>query len=178
MGKGKPFTEKDLADRGLVFDPESGCYIKAKTVQQPREAKQTSKPDIGNSEKPSIIVEECHPSIDQIIFRWEGEHISLNDWYSSEHWTKRNKSAEYWHFFFKKQLICPYPYFPKYEITLEFNSRLDPSNCITMVKLCEDMLQKEKIIENDNKKFCKGIHIIPIETMKNFTYKLTVKKAQ
>lgn len=118
--------------------------------------------------------EEKMPKQD-LIFEWDGKDISLNKWYSSQHWTIRNKAAKDWHSFFKKMLITPYQKFDAYTLTLEYNSRLDPSNCITMCKLLEDMMQKEKIISNDNKDNCKGIHIIPNLNMKKKSYKITVK---
>ncbi len=110
----------------------------------------------------------------KLEFKWADKHISLNEWYSSKHWTQRNKKAKEWHDFFKSYLIKPYPKFEKYSITLEFNSRLDPSNTITMVKFIEDMLQEEGVIANDNKDNCKGIHIVPILDMKKFSYKIIV----
>ena len=38
----------------------------------------------------------------------------------------------------------------------------------TLVKLAEDLMQKEKIIVDDNKDVCRGISIIPRNEMKNF----------
>lgn len=111
-----------------------------------------------------------------LIFEWSGEHISLNKWYESKHWQHRNKAANYWHHFFKKMLPKHQNSFVRYTMTLEYNSGLDVSNTITMIKLCEDLLQTEKIIKNDTKDYCKGIHLIPVDEMPKFTYKLTVKE--
>jgi len=120
--------------------------------------------------KTSFTSDEHH-----LVFKWAGKGLSLNEWYESKHWTQRNKIAEEWHMFFKKFLIQPYPRFDKYEIILTFNSRLDASNVITKIKLLEDLLQKEKIIENDNNKYCRGLHIIPDLTMKKNSYCIIVK---
>lgn len=109
-----------------------------------------------------------------IVFSWSGTHISLNDWYSSKHWTIRNKDAREWHAFFKSFLTKPFPVFQAYDISIEYNSNLDPSNCITMIKLYEDMMQKEKIIPNDNKTYCRGIHLVPNLEMDKKSYKITV----
>lgn len=113
-------------------------------------------------------------SDDGIVFSWEGAHISLNEWYASKHWTYRNADANAWHAFFKSFLTKPLPVFAAYDITIEYNSNLDPSNCITMIKLYEDMMQKEKIVPNDNKKYCRGIHLIPVLEMGKKAYKIIV----
>jgi hypothetical protein len=144
-----------------------GVFQKRKTTPQPREIMKEGFPDWVNN----------LPILNgDLVFKWADIHVSLNDWYSSEHWTKRNKTKNFWHKFFADYLPTPKPFFPKYEITLEFNSRLDASNTITMVKLCEDTLKKEGVITDDSIKYCKGIHLIPIEDMKRFSYKLTVKE--
>lgn len=109
-----------------------------------------------------------------IEFSWTGKDISLNEWYSSKHWSERKKRVNEWHTFFKSFLIKPYPAFERYEISIEYNSRLDPSNTVTMIKLYEDMMQKEKIIINDNKDCCKGIKLLPNLEMGSKHYKITV----
>ncbi len=113
-------------------------------------------------------------SVSELVFQWAGKHVSLNEWYSSKHWTHRDKIKKEWHKFFKSFLIAPYPKFNKYKLELEYNSRLDPSNTITMPKLLEDMLQEEGVIPNDSKKHSKGISLIPNKEMKKFSYKITV----
>jgi hypothetical protein len=45
-----------------------------------------------------------------------------------------------------------------------------------MIKLVEDMLQKEGIISNDNNKFCAGVHLIPDLTMKKKCYIIKVEE--
>lgn len=167
MAKKTIYTEDTLKQMGLIRNPD-GSYSRPKTVPQPREI-----------EKKKVIekvIQEAKSSVTEIVFSWAGTHISLNEWYSSKHWTNRNKQRNHWHSFFKKFLSPPYPKFEKYEVTLEYNSNLDPSNCITNIKLAEDVLQELGIIENDNMKFCKGVHIIPVESMKKKSYKLTFKK--
>ncbi len=117
----------------------------------------------------SITMSDKH-----IEFSWEGKDISLNEWYSSKHWSERKKRVIEWHVFFKSFLIKPYPALEKYEISLEYNSNIDTSNCITMIKLYEDMMQEEKIIPNDNKLFCKKITLMPNLDMNHKSYKITV----
>jgi hypothetical protein len=62
----------------------------------------------------------------------------------------------------------------KYMITLYFNSRLDASNTVPMIKIFEDVMKKNHYIVDDSKKFCKGIEIYPDESMGKKNYKLTV----
>ena len=110
----------------------------------------------------------------KLVFKWADKHVSLNEWYSSKHWSHRNKIQKEWHAFFKSYLIAPYPKYNKYKVELMYNSRLDPSNTIPMIKLCEDMLTENGIIPNDTKEFCKGIEIVPNEQMKKFSYQLII----
>jgi len=164
------FTEADLLRIGLVQQPD-GTYKKGQPKPIPKKRP-------GKKPHKQVMLEiyedrEKNTGGEELVFSWGNKHISLNEWYSSKHWTERNKTTEYWHNFFKSFLYHPYPRFDKYGVSLEYNSRLDPSNTITMIKLCEDMLQKEGVIENDNKQYCEGIIIQPNEEMKKFTYKLT-----
>jgi len=150
-----------------------GVFQKTKTTLQPREIAIAKAKKVSHQVLLQEIVPQTSPE-GSLIFRWEGKDISLNKWYSSEHWTKRNDAKQDWHNFFKQFVSKPYPFFPTYTITLHCNSRLDPSNCITMIKLCEDAMQEMGIIKNDSAEFCKGVHIIPNESMKRKSYQITI----
>lgn len=159
------FTDEDLHKMNLHLNPD-GTYSKKKSEVKPaaRKTKQTHV---------EMIQEVYDVRSGDMIFSWSGKSISLNEWYSSKHWTVRNKVAKEWHKFFadfdhKKQV------FDKYLISLRFNSRLDPSNCITMIKLCEDHLQKAGFIKNDNKDVCRGINIQPDERLKKNSYVISI----
>lgn len=152
-------TTDDLKSKGLT-EVSPGVFQKAKKVQE-----------LGDCSKPEIANEN---QSQELIFKWAGKHVSLNTWYSGTHWTKKNKEIQVWHAFFKSYLTLPYPKFNKYRIELSYNSRLDPSNVVPMIKLCEDTLQGLGIIQNDTKEFCRGIFIVPDEAMKKFSYKITV----
>jgi hypothetical protein len=109
-------------------------------------------------------------------FNWSGAHISLNKWYSASHWTLRYEHKHEWHTIFKPLIKeQSVPKINQYKIELIYNSRLDPTNTITMVKLFEDTLKEMGIIEDDNKHFCKGVALTPDLTRKDkvYTIKLT-----
>ena len=113
-----------------------------------------------------------------IEVEWQGDHISLNDWYSGgNHWTIRDTMKRKWHKIFKdlihEKMI---PKMVEYELELEYNSRLDPTNTITMVKLFEDTLKDLGLIIDDSKKFCKRISLYPNLEMKSKHYKIKIKK--
>lgn len=134
-----------------------------------------AKPPTRKGRKPhSEVQNEILKDKTTLIFEWAGEHISLNEYYSSKHWSVRNKQAKYWHEKFKKMLPKNAEKIKQYVLTLEYNSRLDVSNTILLPKFIEDMLQEEGIIINDTKDFCKGIHLIPKIEMAKFSYKITV----
>lgn len=160
-----------------------GVFQKRKTALQPRDkAMGKSLPAILDEQKTNhctVIRQTINSNLnEQIVFKWAGKDISLNQWYSSEHWTKRNTTKKEWHSFFESFMLIPYPIFEAYTVTLEYNSRLDPSNTITMIKLCEDMLQGIGVIKNDTGEYCKGLIITPNAMMKRKSYKLTIKNIQ
>ena len=149
-----------------------GSYSKAKTNLQPREKK---------GKKPHVEVQnDIYNTLnkdsteDCLIFEWCDKHVSLNEWYSSKHWSNRNKIKNEWHKFYKSFLIAPYPKFDKYRIELDYNSRLDPSNTIPMIKLLEDALVENGVIINDTKEYCKGLNIVPNLSLKNKSYRIKI----
>ena len=161
-----------------------GTYSKVKTVLQPREIKQIK----GKKSHEEVLKEisfvkqyplksnEVYLPEDMLVFEWCDKHVSLNQWYSSKHWTHRNKIANEWHDFYKKFLCSPYPIYNEYRVIMEYNSRLDPSNTIPMIKLLEDALQELNIIKDDTMEYCKGITITPNELMKKKSYKISIVK--
>jgi len=162
---------------GFQQNPD-GSYSKKKTILHPIEKIKTVPLNLSSNKSTLEIIDDIVEQVkgsNWIVFKWADIHISLNDWYSSEHWTKRNKTKDFWHKFFKDSLPTTKPFFKKYSITLEFNSRLDVSNTITMIKLCEDTLKKEGVIIDDSKQYCRGVYLIPVDEMKKFSYKITVK---
>jgi len=97
---------------------------------------------------------------------WYGDHISLNAWYSAKHWSIRATQRTKWHKWYgeivkEQQPSLLLTKINQYEIYLTYRSRLDPSNTITMVKLFEDYLQEVGVLEGDDRKHCKGVHLIP-----------------
>ena len=108
-----------------------------------------------------------------ITISWKGKHISLNDWYAGKHWTYRQKQKNLWRTTFT-DLLSQHkkPNIEKYSIELEYNSRLDPSNTITMIKLFEDTLIKLGWIKDDSKKYCKYLKIYPNNQFSSKEYKL------
>lgn len=112
---------------------------------------------------------------DNIVITWEG-HISLNEWYSSKHWTYRKRQKDLWFVKFK-ELLDDYDKITmkSYSILLEFNSRLDPSNTITMIKLLEDTMKKESWIIDDSHKYCKYLKIKYNGDLAKKNYRATIK---
>ena len=105
---------------------------------------------------------------------WSGVHISLNEWYTGKHWSKRVKQKNKWWALFTILMNGKKFKLDTYKLELVYNSRLDPSNTITMIKLFEDYLVKKKLIIDDNKKYCKGISLTPDESMKANHYKIKI----
>lgn len=83
--------------------------------------------------------------------------ISLNKWYSGEHWSKRKKLKDQYKLLIKSQFKQVLLKSNTYEVEYIFTFRirpLDASNCVAMVKLIEDV-----IFEDDNYKIVESITI-------------------
>ena len=85
------------------------------------------------------------------------EKLSLNKWYSGNHWTKRKKIKDRYKLIIKSQFKQVLSKENSYSVTYLFNFKtrpLDASNCVAMVKLIEDV-----IFEDDNYKIVNSITI-------------------
>lgn len=83
--------------------------------------------------------------------------ISLNQWYSGEHWSKRKHIKDKYYWIIKSQFKAVFPPSNIYEVEYRFlfkTKPLDASNCIAMVKMIEDIL-----FENDEYRIIKRITI-------------------
>ncbi len=92
----------------------------------------------------------------QIILR-DLPKISLNDWYSGKHWTKRKRLKDAYSLIIKNQLKDVLSKQNKYHVSYYFGFRvrpLDATNCVAMVKLIEDI-----IFEDDSYKIVESITI-------------------
>lgn len=69
--------------------------------------------------------------------------ISLNQWYASQHWSKRKKLKDNYFWIVKSQTKVVFPKDKKYTVDYEFHfsrNYLDASNTIAMTKMVEDIL--------------------------------------
>ena len=114
--------------------------------------------------------------MDVVIY--EGKAISLNDFYQSKHWSHRQKLKKKFNAIFrnlfKEFRIGRYE---KFEITIYYNSRLNPDNVIGLEKVFTDTLNKYNHIEDDTKKYYKGVSIYPCEQFKTNTYVIFIHHA-
>lgn len=116
--------------------------------------------------------------MNEIVITWDG-HISLNEWYSSKHWSFRKRQKDHWFMIFSALLeVFPKKTFGSYSIKLEYNSRLDPSNTITMIKLLEDTMKKQGWIIDDSPKYCESLTIKFNKELPKKTYQATITDVQ
>lgn len=107
----------------------------------------------------------------------EENPISLNDWYGSRHWSIRKKQKDTWFKLLKKVIEANEPSdVERYKIELRVNSRHDPSNVITVIKFFEDTLKELGYIIDDSPKYCRGVLIVPDETLKKKSFTLILER--
>lgn len=91
--------------------------------------------------------------------RWNSEY-GLNAYYAGKHWSKRKQDADYWHLLtvsaMNRSEVRRKPFQKPVILTFWFNDRLDCSNHAMYIKMIEDGM-KGRIIQDDSKKFVKGI---------------------
>lgn len=91
--------------------------------------------------------------------RWNSEY-GLNAYYAGKHWSRRKQDADYWHLLtvsaMNRDNVRRRPFAKPVILTFWFNDRLDCSNHAMYIKMIEDGM-KGRIIEDDSKKFVKGI---------------------
>ena len=83
--------------------------------------------------------------------------VSLNQWYSGKHWTKRKKLKDIYKILVRSQTNQSFSDKNEYKVSYHFvfkNRPLDASNCVAMVKMVEDILFK-----NDGYKVVRGLYI-------------------
>ena len=95
--------------------------------------------------------------------------ISLNQWYSGKHWTKRKAIKDKYYLIIKSQFKQVFKVDQSYNViyTFEFKIKpLDASNCVAMIKLIEDV-----IFEDDNYRI---VNSISIQSRKSNENKVTI----
>jgi len=83
------------------------------------------------------------------------EKVSTNKIYSGMHWTKRKKLADLFHnslIEYRNKAVKEYPVEITYIFTFK-SKPLDTTNCTFMVKMLEDSLIINKVIENDSPEY-------------------------
>jgi len=96
-----------------------------------------------------------------VSFRYEGEGLSLNKFYSQGHWrTRQNAKTKYKDIFdiIIKPAIDKKIYFETFYLLVFYNSRHDCDNVIGMEKIFTDCL-KGRIVPGDGKVNYKGLMI-------------------
>lgn len=105
---------------------------------------------------------------------YKGKIISLNDFYSGSHWSKRSKAKVHYRDIFSILFIeAKLKWIDKFRLDVRYNSRHDVDNTIGICKIFVDTM-KGKYIKEDNKKHYKGLSIIYDETLKSNTFIFTI----
>src|ERR1700676_1215675 len=103
------FTSDDFKKLNLVPDPDNpNCYIKqsklnaeAKTITPAELDKMNQVKRQRGRTKLDFAIKEVKPkNSTELVIQWADKQISLNEWYSSKHWSERNRISKQWHKFF------------------------------------------------------------------------------
>ena len=109
---------------------------------------------------------------------YTGKWVSLNAYYQSRHWAVRNKLKNEWKEKFGWLLKeAGVQWMDAFCVSVKFNSRLDTENVIGGLKILVDTM-KGVYIEDDTKKYYKGVSIEPDETLDKNTYVITISEWQ
>jgi hypothetical protein len=101
---------------------------------------------------------------------YQGKAPSLNLWYASNGWWARNKAKQEFKVIFEDLLSkADIKYMEAFRIEMIYNSRFDPDNAISLIKMLVDSL-KGTYVKDDTKQFFKGLSIEPNLELKSSTY--------
>jgi hypothetical protein len=110
-----------------------------------------------------------------VTFRYQGEMLSLNKFYSAGHWsTRHNAKGKFKNKF--APIIAPAIdkyFFDEYFMVIFYNSNLDVDNVIGMEKVLVDEL-KGQVVVNDSKRYYKGLVILYDKTLPKNTIEFTL----
>lgn len=120
---------------------------------------------------------------------YQGQGISWNDIYANSGknaWKIRKSLVDKYKKIFTILILeAKLPWMDEYEVTLLYNSKQDVDNTGAAVKILLDSLKQKREggivtqrgwVYDDSKKYCKGIHLIPDESLENNTFKFIIKK--
>lgn len=103
-----------------------------------------------------------------------GKGVSLNDYYTSGHWSKRaNLKNKYKKIFTELLEKSEMEKVDKFSILVRYNSRHDVDNVTGLEKLFVDTL-KGTYIKEDDKKFYRGYMVFPDEQLKTNTFEFYI----
>jgi hypothetical protein len=122
--------------------------------------------------------------IHKIIYTGKG--VSLNAFYSQNHWYKRHQIKNQFRSIFG-ELFLNYgkmSWMDEFSIIIFYNSRHDPDNVVGMGKLLVDFMKqetdkegnvtKEGFVKDDSKLYYKGLVICPDTNLPNNTFEFII----
>lgn len=111
----------------------------------------------------------------KVVITYQGQGISLNDWYSAKggFWRRKQLKDQYSKIFNELLQKQDIPEIRAFTMQLDFNSRHDTDNTVAMLKMFVDTL-KGKYIKEDTKEFYKGLVINYDSRLPKQTYVFTI----
>ena len=119
---------------------------------------------------------------DVVEITYTGKGVSLNDFYSQGHWSKRSQIKKKYRKIFDVLLEeSKLQWLDKFYLLITYNSRHDPDNVIGMGKVFVDALKQESnkagdiiregYIREDDKRYYRGVAVFPDESLPMNTFK-------
>lgn len=108
---------------------------------------------------------------------YNGKGVSLNDYYSSSHWSNRHRLVKKYKPMLQVMLEkAGVPQMEEYAMVILYNSRHDPDNVVGLEKLVLDTMKKMGLIIDDSKKYYKFMAILPEPEFKQNTFEFNIVK--
>lgn len=116
-----------------------------------------------------------------VEIEYKGQGVSLNKFYSQGHWSTRNNIKNKYKKIFRTLFLQSkdLQWMNRYSLIIFFNSRHDTDNVVGMCKVFMDSLKQEIVddevvykgyVFDDNKKYFRGLFIVPDESLPNNTF--------
>lgn len=101
---------------------------------------------------------------------YQGKGISLNDYYSAGHWSKRHNLKKKYNPIFEELIEnAGVAELNQFSLIIAYNSRHDVDNVTGLEKIFMDTLKNMRVKEDD-KRYYRGFMVFPDETLETNTF--------
>lgn len=105
---------------------------------------------------------------------YTGQWLSLNQVYSKNRYLASVAKNEWKATFTRMFTEAKIQPFTTFRVSMRYNSRMDCENTVAGLKIAVDTLRAMNLVPNDDKRYYKGVEVVPDAGLKHNTYEITL----